>query len=147
MSNERACICPKCKVWYYVNKKNANPECPECKSLLVSTDISSDDFDAMLASRNHPPKKKNENTENQKHKEPSDSSFWITIVETLNILIIVLSIIVGGISASGIPNVGAGLVVFFIAIIVGYILASSSMVFVVIAKDIKAIRNALENNE
>lgn len=145
MNEERVCICPKCKSWYYVNKKNSGPKCPDCNCFLICTNISSEEFDSMPnEKRNSIMDKcifKNSDTD---RKKINDSSLWIVIMEIVSTIIIAVSVLMGVFILTSADYIGIGILGFAAIVLIGIIAVSSSMVFVGMARDIKAIRSKLD---
>ena len=159
MENNRICICPKCRAWFVVNKKNQNPICPDCHIDLKCTNISNEQFESMkdtdkeILERNlfkeTVPKNESPNKAKQEEKpvkETKDSSPWITIMETVCIVILGVFMI-GGIFFIRKENIIVGILVFALSTLIGFILISGMMVFTGMARDLRAIRNELENNK
>ena len=146
MNEERVCICPKCGAWYYVNKKNSGPECPDCKCFLICTNISSEEFDSLSdEERNSIMKKCFPSNSNADRRKINDSSFWIVTMEIISAIIIAASIIFGIFVLTSAKYIGVGIIGFVIVVAIGIMAVSSLMVFIGIAKDVKAIRGKLKS--
>lgn len=145
MNEDRMCLCPKCGTWFYVNRKNSGPECPDCQCFLICTNISSEEFDSMPEEKRAALRNNNYKQEPAKpKKETSDSSIWMRIVEIVNAIIISVSILFGILIRTYSRNTALGIVGLILSIFVGLIIASGSMMFVDIARDIRAIRNKMD---
>ena len=146
MSEDRICVCPKCKGWFYVNKRNSGPECPDCQCFLICTNIPSDEFDSM-------PKEKRDiirdkcfaqSSTRVKEERENDSTVWIRVVEIVNAIIISVSILLGISILVSAKRIVVGIIGLVSCIVFGLIIVSGSMMFVDIAIDIRAIRNKMD---
>ena len=152
MTEERACVCPKCGAWYYVNKKNSGPECPDCNCFLICTNVSSEAFDSMSTEEMNSLKQKcsNISKDSDKQQEPikkvvNDTSIWISMIEIIGTVIVAIAILFGVFVLRSAEKTGIGILGFAVILIIALVAVSGSMVFAGIAKDIKAIRNKLDS--
>lgn len=152
MNNELICFCPKCKTMFAVSKRNGNPVCPDCKGQLVNTNLSYEEYSSMTDSekesfenryyRNNPQESHKKQRTANKNK---DSDVWISLLEAFCAIVIALCILFA-LFVLG-QNIKAGIVVAIVLTLIGFLLVSGIMVFVGMARDLRAIRNEIENNK
>lgn len=151
MNNELICFCPKCKTMFTVSKRNGNPVCPDCKGRLVNTNLSYEEYSSMTDSEKESFENRYYRNDLQKsHKKQKaviknkDSDIWISLLETFCAIIIALCIL-AALFILG-QNIRVGIIVAIALVLMGFLLVSGIMVFVGMARDLRAIRNEIENN-
>jgi len=168
MSAYRLCYCPNCKSFVTTDSSKDSPRCPVCKTAMKFVPVNMDEYEswdeakkasfeqkyfADMAqapanpeqSKQSPPIcEKKDTPAFSSHDEPSsDSSIWIVGLEAISWFVLAACVIVGlvlGISSGSL----SGIVLFILCALGGFLVVGMTMVFLGMARDLKAIRNALE---
>ena len=152
-------VCKDCEQWFSGNPEKTLKGCPHCKGKLVYVPVNYEKYKAMddeeKAAFKQSFLEKNDLSnigidnkvqlaEEQyiSNSDIKDSSGWISGLKAINWLVFGVFIIAGLIAAgSGTP---IGLLIFFACFIAGFMTVAMTMVFLGMAKDLKAIRARLE---
>ena len=141
--------CPKCKAFWQSDSslEGAVENCLSCGARPVFTDYSTDDWKALDKPTQEEVCRTIERrilTDPQVQYSKSNLTIWMRIIRSLNwlffSLIVIAAIVVAVLLFKERPFLG--FIIVLGTIIVGLILIASNMLFVDMARDIRAIRNA-----
>lgn len=169
MEEKRMYICPRCETWYSVHRKNTTPKCPECGQMLNFVNIDCEQFNWLsekeredlkrnyFSARANVLKSQSNYSEESNHtadpaakneKKNKDTSGWISLMETMCAIVIAAFMFTGAVVLGQYFQRGqyqiVGILIFLGMTLVGLLAVSGTMVFIGMAKDLKAIRNELE---
>lgn len=166
MENKKLFVCPICKTFYSSTSEVAARGCPQCKCGLEAVSIPYEDFMNMSNSekaafkaeyiQKHLSQNNNENHKfvsvHEEYQEELPVSGWVKGLRAISLIIFVLFILAAiymfmasAMNANSNPLIG--LLTGGLVILVGFLLVASTMVFLDIAQDIRAIRNKIENRK
>lgn len=166
MENKKLFVCPICKTFYSSTTEVAARGCPQCKCGIEAVSIPYEEFINMSNTekaafkaeyiQKHLPKNDNENRKfaptQEEYLEELPVSGWIKGLRAISLIIFVLFIIaaiyvfmVSTMNANSNPVMG--LLTGGLVLLVGFLLVASTMVFLDVAQDIRAIRNKIENRK